>query len=218
MTTEGAFVEETDKPLDSRFFPNKIGGPPAWLDLKNLPSVSEILCDICSLPRHFLCQIYSPVEENDSAFHRSLFVFMCLSEKCFKQGSNKNFIVFRNQLPRYNSYYPAFAEGIEQRTDITCSNFGTELCSICAIRGEVQCERCKENFCSLHHLKLHVKRCKSSGSKSQNHRSLLREFGLSDPEDLSDSDDEPEEQIHDSPEMDEICQKLSQFNSPQGNY
>lgn len=218
MAAEGAFIEEkTDRPLESRFFPNKIGGPPAWLDLKNLPPVSEILCDDCLSPRHFLCQLYSPVEEKDTAFHRTIFVFVCLSEKCFQLGSNKNFIVFRNQLPRHNSFYPAFADGIDLRTDITCSNFGCNLCCLCGIKEEVQCERCKERFCSAHHENLHTKYCSNSHSTvSQKDKILLREFGLSDPEDLSDVDDEPDEPTHNSEEVAEICQKFSQFNSPQG--
>lgn len=218
MSGEGAFIEEeTGRPLESRFFPNKIGGPPAWLDLKNLPSVSEILCGICSSPRRFLCQLYSPIEEKDTAFHRTIFVFVCLSEKCFQLGSNKNFVVFRNQLPRYNSFYPAFADGIDLRTDLTCSNFGCNLCCLCGIRGEVQCDRCEECFCSVQHQKFHAKHCSSSVSKlSQKNQILLPEFGLSDPEDLSDVVDEPEEQIHNSEDITEICQKFSQFNSPQG--
>lgn len=217
MNVEGAFIDEDAKrPLESRFFPNKIGGLPAWLDLKNLPSVSEILCDICSSPRRFLCQLYSPIEDKDTAFHRTIFIFVCLSEKCFQVGSNKNFIIFRNQLPRYNSFYPAIADGIDKRTDINCSNFGCNLCCLCGIKGEIHCDRCEQHFCSINHQKLHAKNCSSSVSKPfQKNHTLLPEFGLSDPEDLSDVD-EPEEQIQNSEDVAEICQKFSQFNSPQG--
>ncbi|KAG5567784.1 hypothetical protein RHGRI_003086 [Rhododendron griersonianum] len=63
-------------------FPSKAGGVPAWLDPVSLPSGKSCLCDICGEPLQFLLQVYAPLSEKESAFHRTLFVFMCLSMAC----------------------------------------------------------------------------------------------------------------------------------------
>ena len=67
--------------LESRFFPSKVGGTPAWLNLTDLPSRSIIQCPTCKLPRSFLCQLYANIDHLPSCFHRTLFVFMCRSAK-----------------------------------------------------------------------------------------------------------------------------------------
>ena len=78
-------VEDSDSwLLESRFFPSKIGGKPAWLSLKDLPSSSLIQCPKCNLPRSFLCQLYANIDENPDCFHRTLFIFMCRSIKVSK--------------------------------------------------------------------------------------------------------------------------------------
>lgn len=43
--------------LTNRFFPSKIGGRPAWLELENIPDPKELLCDYCNEPCVFLCQV-----------------------------------------------------------------------------------------------------------------------------------------------------------------
>lgn len=48
----------------------QVGGYPAWLALKGLPSTSELSCRNCSLPMTFLCQLYFPDSQHDYAFHR----------------------------------------------------------------------------------------------------------------------------------------------------
>jgi pre-rRNA-processing protein TSR4 len=41
------FLDKTDKwRLESRFFPSKVGGKPAWLDLLNLPPTEQLLCKL----------------------------------------------------------------------------------------------------------------------------------------------------------------------------
>ena len=67
--------------LESRFFPSKLGGKPSWLNLKNLPSSSQILCPSCRMPRSFLCQLYANIDDKPDCFHRTLFIFMCRSNK-----------------------------------------------------------------------------------------------------------------------------------------
>lgn len=45
MISAIGFLDKTDKwRLESRFFPSKVGGKPAWLDLKNLPPTEQLLC------------------------------------------------------------------------------------------------------------------------------------------------------------------------------
>lgn len=52
------FLEEKENwLLHPRFFPSKVGGKPAWLDLKNLPSPKDLTCKKCNDPLIFLCQV-----------------------------------------------------------------------------------------------------------------------------------------------------------------
>lgn len=101
------FVEKCEPwKLESRFFPNKVGGKPAWLDLKDLPSAKHVECKICKNPCTFLCQIYAPYENNDNAFHRTIFIFICKNDTCCKSNENGNLQVLRSQLRRDNKFYP----------------------------------------------------------------------------------------------------------------
>lgn len=68
--------------LKNRFFPSKVGGSPAWLELKNIPEAKDLLCDYCEEPCIFLCQIYAGSEHFPHAFHRTIFVFVCRNGKC----------------------------------------------------------------------------------------------------------------------------------------
>lgn len=106
--------------LKSRFFPCKVGGKPAWLDLENIPSHDKLKCKHCESPCTFLCQIYAPCEENESAFHRTLFIFVCRESDCCKPNDSGNFKVFRSQLERLNKFYPSDPpeENENWRTDI----------------------------------------------------------------------------------------------------
>lgn len=52
------FAEECEPwLLTNTYFPSKIGGRPAWLDLENLPKPDEIKCLKCSESLVFLCQV-----------------------------------------------------------------------------------------------------------------------------------------------------------------
>jgi len=118
---ELGFLEKCDSwRLESKFFPSKIGGKPAWLDLKNIPDKKDLECEYCGDPCIFLCQIYAPYEEDANAFHRSIYVFICKKIECCKSNQNGNLKVFRSQLNRVNNFYPS-EPPIEQknwRTDI----------------------------------------------------------------------------------------------------
>ncbi|XP_065201742.1 programmed cell death protein 2 [Planococcus citri] len=197
MSVDLGFVDKSCKLLESRFFPSKIGGKPSWLDLKNIPESKDLICDVCNQPRYFLCQIYCPYNEKDTSFHRTLFVFLCLSKNCFQSNSNRNFIVFRNQLPRENSCYPALppTEDVSWRPDINCRTFGVKLCEICGIRScEELYQKDDETFCSAAHRNI-FERTLGKASQKEN-LALLPEFGINiEPEDdysdesCSESDD-----------------------------
>lgn len=61
---ELGFVEECNPLLlSNRYFPSKIGGKPAFLDLEDLPSEKDLLCEICNEPCLLLCQVCIPVED-----------------------------------------------------------------------------------------------------------------------------------------------------------
>lgn len=114
--------------LTSRFFPSKVGGKPAWLDLKHIPEASELICSKCNIPLVFLCQLYAPIDEPDfhgTCFHRTLFVFYCNECK-----EDRSFLVFRSQLRKKNDYYsdePAEPDD----SNITPDAWGIKLCKVC---------------------------------------------------------------------------------------
>ncbi|XP_008187026.1 programmed cell death protein 2 [Acyrthosiphon pisum] len=131
--------------LTSRFFPSKVGGKPAWLDLKHIPEASELACLKCNIPLVFLCQLYAPIDEPEfrgSCFHRTLYVFYC--NEC-KGG--RTFAVFRSQLRKKNDYYSG--EPAEPNDpDITPDMWGIKLCKVCGCKSTVEYENI---YCSLHH-------------------------------------------------------------------
>ena len=104
---ELGFVEKTECPeeLTSPYFPSKVGGRPSWLDPTLLPTPEQTACSVCSLPRTFLLQVYAPLEDTPGAFHRTLYLFVCLNPSCHQRNSSRGFGVFRSQLPKNNSFY-----------------------------------------------------------------------------------------------------------------
>lgn len=43
--------------LTNKFFPSKVGGRPAWLELNKLPAVKQLQCAECEKELTFLCQV-----------------------------------------------------------------------------------------------------------------------------------------------------------------
>jgi len=141
MTSAGPFYTDSECPLDlgflepcepwmlqSRFFPSKFGGKPAWLDLKHLPPMSDLRCgEECEEPLSFLCQVYAPVETNPQAFHRTIFIFVCKKPSCQK------FKALRCQMGRENSFYSfdAPVENPEWMPEIRAETYGCRVCRAC---------------------------------------------------------------------------------------
>ncbi|XP_058804604.1 programmed cell death protein 2 isoform X1 [Phymastichus coffea] len=148
------FAEECEPwRLESRFFPSKIGGKPAWLDLQNIPNTEQLQCNYCKNPCIFLCQIYAPYEEDPKAFHRTIYVFICKNPDCCKENSNGNIKVLRSQLQRSNKFYPPDPPIEEKnwRTDIICDKW-SKNCTICGIYSSSHCGKCKKvNYCCRMH-------------------------------------------------------------------
>ncbi|XP_077214141.1 zinc finger (MYND type) family protein / programmed cell death 2 C-terminal domain-containing protein [Tasmannia lanceolata] len=162
------FVEKPKNPcfLQRQFFPSKAGGVPAWLDPVDLPSEKCRICDICREPLQFLLQVYAPISEKESTFHRTLFLFMCTSMACLLQDQHEQWKrrpekpsrsvkVFRSQLPRSNPFYssepPSHVETHKP------SGAGATLCSWCGTwKGEKVCGSCRRaHYCSEKHQVMH---------------------------------------------------------------
>ncbi|KAF5732621.1 hypothetical protein HS088_TW17G00151 [Tripterygium wilfordii] len=96
------FLEEKeyDWSLLRQFFPSKAGGVPAWLDPVNLPSGRCSACDICGEPLQFVLQVYAPISEKESAFHRTLFVFMCQSMACLLRDEHEQWKCYPEKVSR----------------------------------------------------------------------------------------------------------------------
>ncbi|KAJ4727740.1 programmed cell death protein 2 [Melia azedarach] len=160
-----------EKPKNSwsllrHLFPSKAGGSPAWLDPINIPSGRSCLCDMCGEPLHFVLQVYAPIVEKESAFHRTLFLFMCPSMACLlrdqheqwkrpPEKTSRSVKVFRCQLPHSNPFYSSEAPKCDG-TDKP-SGPGVSLCNWCGTwKGDKVCSSCrKAHYCSQKHQVVH---------------------------------------------------------------
>lgn len=147
-------------------FPSKAGGPPAWLDPINLPTGRSCLCDMCGEPLQFVLQVYAPIIEKESTFHRTSFLFMCPSMACLRRDqheqwkrppekASRSVKVFRCQLPRSNPYYssePPKCNGTDKP-----SGPGVSLCNWCGTwKGDKVCSSCRRaHYCSQKHQVTH---------------------------------------------------------------
>ncbi|BBN05131.1 pre-rRNA-processing protein TSR4 [Marchantia polymorpha subsp. ruderalis] len=156
------FVSKPEHPwkLLRQYFPSKAGGAPAWLDPMKVPPAKHGSCGICDKPLQFVLQVYAPSEDDASAFHRTLFVFVCTSLACLQQDQNqqrrkdkpkRSVKVFRSQLPRENDYYSASPPLTDGSALPLCK--GAVLCSWCGTwKGDKICGGCKETrYCSQTH-------------------------------------------------------------------
>ncbi|XP_055838047.1 programmed cell death protein 2 [Episyrphus balteatus] len=149
------FAEECEPNLlRNVYFPSKIGGKPAWLDLEKIPSTDDLKCKKCGAPQSFLCQIYAPIEEKPECFHRTIYIFICREPSCSAPNSAENFSAFRSQLPRQNQFYSAIPPNEDE--ELPAVEPSCRICSVCGCRGNSVCSRCKGiNYCSAKHQRAH---------------------------------------------------------------
>jgi len=205
----GFFERDFDQwETQSRQFPSKIGGKPAWLDLAKLPSPKEMQCLNCSSPLSFLLQVYSPDNNSDTAFHRSLFVFICTTSSCWEQGKESPVVVLRSQLGRSNQYYPwdPPEERDGWREDIKAEAYG-KLCAVCGCRADKSCAQCKKvHYCSGKCQRAHWKAGHKLNCKSGGNTELPGVSSLLLPEGLIESEPEPKNNV-----TDDIGQNVDQY-------
>ena len=90
--------------LQRQFFPSKVGGRPAWLDPVDVPTAAQLKCLYTREPLDFLLQVYASVDDEPTAFHRAVFLFVSPhGGDLHRPGAVR---AFRSQLPRINPFYP----------------------------------------------------------------------------------------------------------------
>lgn len=179
---ELGFVEEVEDPeeLTSPFFPSKVGGKPAWLDLMRVPSVDTLSCSKCGKPLISLLQIQSsPSSSCDDDHHRTLFLFLCTDSKCHSSGDTScSIVALRCETKRclYDNHnagsldtfsseggvvstdtraLSSFSVPKSSNDDASSLELGlttTSLCVVCGGRGPKHCGSCKcAHYCSRTH-------------------------------------------------------------------
>ncbi|KAL3868880.1 hypothetical protein ACJMK2_041636 [Sinanodonta woodiana] len=150
---ELGFVEEREELLlKSSFFPSKVGGKPAWLSLKPIPSPEQLSCKLCGETTIFLIQTYTPRDYTFSAYHRTLFIFVCRNPACCRKNENKNLRVLRSQLPKNNDFYGTVST-VEDivNYDPTADKY-QPVCIVCGAWGTKRCAKChRVSYCSKGH-------------------------------------------------------------------
>ncbi|XP_071526123.1 programmed cell death protein 2 [Panulirus ornatus] len=206
---ELGFLEKTPSwKLRSKFFPSKVGGYPAWLALKELPTYEELSCRRCNKPLVFLCQLYAPFHDKSICFHRIVFVFVCREPDCSQDNDASNIRVFRSQLPRENEFYSADpSKDIELGSESPGAGDFNNLCRVCGARGPKTCGGCKvARYCSKDHQALdwkagHREECKNPDTVSKvsckgSDTFLFPEFEIEmEPEELEVAKDKTEEEV-----------------------
>ncbi|CAM9865841.1 unnamed protein product [Pylaiella littoralis] len=149
----------------------KAGGWPVWLNPRDLPAQQDMRCGECSQPLSFLVQLYCPLDHEDDAFHRCLYVFCCPKASCSKNSSVK---ALRCQLPRENAFYPyepddraieaaATADTqasilAKQQAGSNPGAWGVNICCVCGQLAKSACSKCRRaRYCGREHQAQHWK-------------------------------------------------------------
>lgn len=207
------FIEPTEQAqfLWNIHFPSKVGGRPAWLDLKSIPSPDELKCDHCQDQLTFLLQLYASLDQPES-FHRTIYLFVCPNETCNKPNDNSNFRVFRNQIPRRNDYYD-YHPVPEDAKKIDEAQPKFKLCTVCGCRGPFNCAKCKSvSYCCKSHQKIdwkagHKEQCGQDGGTGTMSGSLVQfpEFEIVlEPE---------EKETHEPVQLEKELQALKEYET-----
>ncbi|KAM9366432.1 programmed cell death protein 2 [Symphorus nematophorus] len=195
------FLEEAEPwRLLSPQFPSKVGGKPAWLSQRGLPSLPGLECEKCCLPMAFLLQVYAPISGQDRSFHRTLFLFCCKTQECYTCNDSRCMKVFRSQLPRRNEFYPYDPppeneppSGPEPDESVLAVS-GVKLCWVCGCPGNKACSRCQTvSYCGKHHQTLHWKHAHKKECGSQEASFVTTSFFLFPESELVTEPEEEEE-------------------------
>ncbi|CAM9264410.1 unnamed protein product [Laminaria digitata] len=151
----------------------KAGGWPVWLNPRDLPASQDMRCGECTHPLAFLVQLYCPLDHEDDAFHRCLYVFCCPKASCSKNSSVK---ALRCQLPRDNAFYPyepddnvpaAASAGSEEEASVLAKRqagadpaaWGVNVCCVCGQLAKSACSKCRTaRYCGREHQAEHWKK------------------------------------------------------------
>ncbi|OQV24349.1 Programmed cell death protein 2 [Hypsibius exemplaris] len=188
--------------LHHRYFPSKVGGFPAWLDIHSLPLPADIQCGVCQEPTSFLMQIYAYHPDDPAGFHRTIFVFACRKSACMKSGACSALRVFRCCLPRANDFYSS--EPSDWQEHAKDPEVKQPLCAVCGCLAPNTCASCKKVFyCGRVHQLLawrsgHKEECPGirddaavSKGKDMKTPAIFAEFEIvREPEELDDAADE----------------------------
>ncbi|XP_064544196.1 programmed cell death protein 2 [Drosophila montana] len=156
MDVDLGFAEQPNNAawLSNRYFPSKLGGQPAWLELESLPSTAQLQCKQCQAQKAFLCQLYAAYEDEFN-FHRSIYVFVCRNGDCQQVNKAENFTVLRSQLPLKNKFYSE-QEPSEHGEPLPAIASLKKLCAACGCFAPHACSRCKDiNYCCAAHQRAH---------------------------------------------------------------
>ncbi|KAL3267396.1 hypothetical protein HHI36_011525 [Cryptolaemus montrouzieri] len=178
------YLEPCEKwQVESRLFPSKAGGKPAWLNLEGIPRGEDLLCSTCGENLIFLCQIYAPYEEDDNNFHRTLFIFICRNANCCIRNKSDNIRIFRSHLTRDNKFYPSDPPVEGPDPDFSLSKWSS-ICEACGSFGDKKCSNCKVvTYCSrkhqiIHWKENHKKTCGTKENTSGDSSILFPEFEI----------------------------------------
>ncbi|KAK4887017.1 hypothetical protein RN001_003288 [Aquatica leii] len=183
------FVEECESwKLESRLFPSKIGGKPAWLELEHLPSLQDLQCGMCNQQMIFLCQVYAPYEDDENNFHRTLFIFICRNSICSQRNTSSNLKVFRSCLPRRNKFYSNEPPLEQPDLNFSLSKW-VKLCNLCGCIAEKHCGKCKAGYCCREHQvtdwkETHKEICGANEKFQKQSKILFKEYELIIDEEL----------------------------------
>ena len=53
----------------------KFGGKPYWLVPEHIPGCDDLKCQFCGKTMCFMMQLYNPCDDNENAYHRSIYIF-----------------------------------------------------------------------------------------------------------------------------------------------
>lgn len=197
------FIEPCDTwLLANKYFPSKVGGKPAWLELKNLPNPADLSCTKCQDPLQFLCQVYASNDSVPHAFHRTIYVFICPKGECCVENSAQNLKAFRSQLGLVNKFYSEEPPNEDTKSEEIPSP--VHLCRVCGCRGPSACSKCRKVFyCSTAHQRVdwklrHKKECDSTTNETSK-ETLPNEFLFAEKELVIEAEEYEEPKCKETP-------------------